>query len=369
MFSVEHQTLVFAHLGVKKNNTYEYDPETDKWTEKKNMPTARAGVTATVYNDKIYVIGGYLDVGTKLQRTSKVEIYDPKLDTWTTAPNMPTARSWAAASTVGNKIYVMGGAKNGNDSGTISTALPTIECFDIEKNSWSTLKDMPFSANITSQSIGDKIYVLGGFNYSSTYGTIYEYDPANETWTLKKETSLRTAMGTAIINGKIYLLGGSSNGPNGIMDTVEVYDPIDNSLNSFKNLTFSRVQNVAASVGNDLYVIGGTDGSTNGALKTVEMIKIANDENPEPEQPTTGNRAILVITMNTGFEKEFDLSMQEVNDFITWYENKQAGTGTASYAIDKHDNNRGPFSARKDYVIFDKILTFEVNEYNSVTNE
>ncbi|GJM70189.1 hypothetical protein HMSSN036_24050 [Paenibacillus macerans] len=261
-----------------------------------------------------------------------------------------------------------GGAKNGNDSGTISTALPTIECFDIEKNSWSTLKDMPFSANITSQSIGDKIYVLGGFSYSSTYGTIYEYDPANETWTLKKETSVRTAMGTAIINGKIYLLGGSSNGPNGIMDTVEIYDPIDNTLNSFKNLTFPRVQNVAASLGNDLYVIGGTDGSTNGALKTVEMIKIANDETPEPEKPS-GNRAILVITLDTGLEKEFDLSMEEVNAFITWYENKQAGTGTASYAIDKHNNNKGPFSARKDYVIFDKILTFEVNEYNSVTNE
>lgn len=82
----------------------------------------------------------------------------------------------------------------------------------------------------------------------------------------------------------------------------------------------------------------------------------------EPEQPT-GSRAILVVTMTNGLEKEFDLSMQEVNSFINWYEAKQAGSGKASYAIDKHDNNKGPFSSRKDYILYNRVLTFEVNEY------
>ncbi|MDP9698222.1 fibronectin type III domain-containing protein [Paenibacillus polysaccharolyticus] len=85
-------------------------------------------------------------------------------------------------------------------------------------------------------------------------------------------------------------------------------------------------------------------------------------EQPEPEQPSS-NRAILVVTMTTGLEKEFDLSMKEVNDYINWYETKQSGSGRASYAIDKHNNNKGPFISRKDYILFDRILTFEVNEY------
>jgi hypothetical protein len=84
---------------------------------------------------------------------------------------------------------------------------------------------------------------------------------------------------------------------------------------------------------------------------------------PDREQPS-GNRAILVVTMTTGLEKEFDLSIKEVNDFISWYEGKQAGSGSASYAISKHDNNKGPFSSRKDYMLFDRILTFEVSEYS-----
>ncbi|MEK3787255.1 hypothetical protein [Paenibacillus sp. FSL K6-1230] len=85
-------------------------------------------------------------------------------------------------------------------------------------------------------------------------------------------------------------------------------------------------------------------------------------EEPGTEQPS-GNRAIMVVTMTTGLEKEFDLSMKEVNNFIAWYEAKQAGSGKASYAIDKHDNNKGPFSSRKDYILYDRVLTFEVSEY------
>ncbi len=86
---------------------------------------------------------------------------------------------------------------------------------------------------------------------------------------------------------------------------------------------------------------------------------------PTPTPQPSGDRAILVITMDTGLEKEFDLSMSEVEAFISWYENKQAGSGKATYAIDKHDNNKGPFSSRKDYVIFNKVLTFEVSEYSA----
>lgn len=91
------------------------------------------------------------------------------------------------------------------------------------------------------------------------------------------------------------------------------------------------------------------------------------DPNPDPEpkpQPS-GDRAILTITMTNRLEKEFDLSMDEVNSFINWYDAKDAGTGPSKYAIDKHNNNKGPFNKRTDYVIFNNILSFEVNEYSS----
>ncbi|MEK3769635.1 discoidin domain-containing protein [Paenibacillus sp. FSL R5-0887] len=78
-----------------------------------------------------------------------------------------------------------------------------------------------------------------------------------------------------------------------------------------------------------------------------------------PEVPT-GNRAILTVTLTTGLEKEFDLPMSEVTTFLNWYD---SASESARYGIDKHENNKGPFSKRTEYVVHDKILTFEVSEY------
>lgn len=84
-----------------------------------------------------------------------------------------------------------------------------------------------------------------------------------------------------------------------------------------------------------------------------------NDPRPVP----SGDRAILVIMLQNGVEKEYDLSMSEVTSFVNWYESKSKGNGTVTFAINKHDNNIGPFKQRNDYIVYDKILHFEVNEY------
>nr|WP_254455500.1 kelch repeat-containing protein [Bacillus velezensis] len=134
----------------------------------------------------------------------------------------------------------------------------------------------------------------------------------------------------------------------------------------------------AASIGSKLYIIGGQSvydsisRQKTGLLNSVEMFDTSKqtDVNPDkPEDPkSNGDRAILTITMTTGLEKEFDLSMEEVNDFINWYDQKDSGTGPSRYEIDKHNNNIGPFENRKDHVIFKNILTFEVNEYSTNTS-
>ncbi|MGG4398215.1 hypothetical protein ABEX25_28495 [Paenibacillus thiaminolyticus] len=86
----------------------------------------------------------------------------------------------------------------------------------------------------------------------------------------------------------------------------------------------------------------------------------------EPGEPGgTGDRALLRITLINGADKEYDLSMQEVNAFIRWYEGRAGGTGPVTFTIDKHGNNKGPFKQRKDVIIYDKIITFEINSYEN----
>ncbi len=102
----------------------EYDPETDTWTRKADMPTARHSLSTCVVNGKIYAIGG-LDITTKA--LSIVEEYDPTTDTWTKKLDMPTARGGLSASVVNGKIYTFGGAAFWEGPG-----LPTVEEYDPE---------------------------------------------------------------------------------------------------------------------------------------------------------------------------------------------------------------------------------------------
>ena len=76
------------------------------------------------------------------------------------------------------------------------------------------------------------------------------------------------------------------------------------------------------------------------------------------------NRAILLVTLTNGLQKEYDLTMAEINTFIAWYDNRANSVGPARYIVNK-SYNKGPFVSRKDYLIFDKIQNFEVMEYVS----
>lgn len=57
------------------------------WRTRASMPTPRLEAGAAVINGKVYVVGGFS--GSALTTT---EAYDPATDTWTTRADMPTAR-------------------------------------------------------------------------------------------------------------------------------------------------------------------------------------------------------------------------------------------------------------------------------------
>ncbi|WP_254659708.1 hypothetical protein [Paenibacillus sp. KS1] len=106
----------------------------------------------------------------------------------------------------------------------------------------------------------------------------------------------------------------------------------------------------------------GEIGQSNEASATPNSVEVTP---PGTDEDQYGNRALLNIVLNNGISKEFDLSMKEVNAFIAWYEGRASGNGSVMFAFDKHNNNKGPFKNRKEYVFFDKIITFEVNGYDA----
>lgn len=69
------------------------------------LPTARSGIAAVTFDNKVYVFGGEGPEGA----FDENEVYDPKTDTWSTASPMPTARHGLGAAEVDGVIYVIGG--------------------------------------------------------------------------------------------------------------------------------------------------------------------------------------------------------------------------------------------------------------------
>ncbi|HDK7173660.1 TPA: Ig domain-containing protein [Clostridium botulinum] len=72
------------------------------------------------------------------------------------------------------------------------------------------------------------------------------------------------------------------------------------------------------------------------------------------------NNAILSISLVNGATKEYDVSMQEVEKFINWFEERSNGKGPSLYSFNKKIN---PYKTVKEYIVHDKIASFEVREY------
>ena len=87
-----------------------FDPSTGDWSNGAPIPTARGGVASAVHDGKIYVFGGEGDPNSPGQVFSQVEVYDVAADSWTELDPMPSPRHGFAGATIGDVIYLPGGA-------------------------------------------------------------------------------------------------------------------------------------------------------------------------------------------------------------------------------------------------------------------
>ena len=141
---------------VKELPTVEmYDPVTDMWTQKTNMPTARSTHTCAV-DGKIYAIGGaaFNNIRKKKPwRLDLVEVYDPATDTWAKAKSMNHARDSFAVSVVDGKIYVMGGTGWPQIPFHPGPFLSVVEVFNPKTNQWREIGDMPAAKSSHTASV------------------------------------------------------------------------------------------------------------------------------------------------------------------------------------------------------------------------
>ena len=236
----------WGHTNSVVNAIEEYDPANDAWIFKTPMPTARAGLTAAVYKNRIYCIGGWTE---DYSSTNVTEVYDPTTDTWETKAPIPKTDALLTANVVNGKIYVLPLWTTG-----------IFEAYDPETDSWSFRTAPPYEiTGFTSAVIGNKICFEGAQMTNGTFkGSIQTYNTATDRWSLLSTFPSRFGL---------YGSGGKTSGllaPESVYffmnNITDIYDASNDSWSTGSPMPTIRYCTGAAVVNDTFYVIGGRSG-------------------------------------------------------------------------------------------------------------
>jgi N-acetylneuraminic acid mutarotase len=158
--------------GCYRAESYEFNPATNTWVQRANLPVGRYGHVAEAVGNKIYIIGGSIS-GNEYSNT--VMEYDPVANTYVTKASMPTGRTEMGSAVYNGKIYVFGGSSNS------SSQLNIVEVYDPATNTWSAAENMPVAKpNVGVAEANGKLYLVGGSYGTTVYNQTWEYSPAQD---------------------------------------------------------------------------------------------------------------------------------------------------------------------------------------------
>jgi hypothetical protein len=177
-----------------------------------DMPTGRSDAAVALGPDgKIWVLGGM--VGSSA--VTKVEVYDPTKDSWSSATSMGTARAhFGAAFGNDGKLYVAGGPEAPNAS---AGASQTAEVYDSVSKMWTALPSLSVGRTglrLAKDATG-RLIAFGGYAYINYYQTEAEspesFTAGDSAWKPVTMTLVGARDGfglTTMADGSFLLAGG-----------------------------------------------------------------------------------------------------------------------------------------------------------------
>ncbi len=184
---------------------------------------------------------------------------------WQMFEAMPTARTEVVAVAIGDKIYVVGGFdKDGR-------AVNVVEVFDTANNSWVTVAPMPQALHHVGATTHEgKLYVVGGYKdgWIAT-NSLFIYDPATNQWKKGKEMpTARGALTAQFIDHTLYAVGGADHI---VFPVNEAYDHVDDKWETRASMPTPREHLASAVIDGKMYAIGGRQGSLSSNLDSNEV--------------------------------------------------------------------------------------------------
>ncbi|OON67443.1 kelch repeat-containing protein [Hymenobacter sp. CRA2] len=158
-----------SSYDIAEHLTLDLDAPNPTWVARAPLPNPRNHLGGVALNGKVYAIGGqHLDNETTENQAS-VHEYDPATDTWTAKANMPRTLGHITSTVLAlnNRIVVVAGVTN------IAGAVPNLIEFDPVANTWREITPLPERRHSpVAGVVGGRLLVTGG-----TYTQLH-----TETW-------------------------------------------------------------------------------------------------------------------------------------------------------------------------------------------
>ncbi|XP_062860884.1 kelch-like protein 36 [Trichomycterus rosablanca] len=141
-----------------------YHPVEDLWTYLAGLPRFTYGHAGTTHKGVVYISGGH-DYQIGPYRRDMLS-YDPSAgDSWAERQAMSLARGWHCMASLQDRIYVIGGSDDHEDSIERFDVLE-VEAFDPQTEQWSRVAPLRFPNSEAAVTVwDDKIYVMGGYTW------------------------------------------------------------------------------------------------------------------------------------------------------------------------------------------------------------
>ena len=213
------------HPGPVTAEVWKYDVASDTWAPGPPLPEPRAGGGLKLLGDRLHYFGGYqADRDTDAGDHWSLEAEGGK--EWRREADLPDPRGHVSAAVLDAKLYALGG-----DHGHDKTQIDVNSChrFDPGTKQWSAIAPLPDGRSHFESSTlihQGRILIVGGRCNSSkpprnVVGDLLEYDPKTDAWRVAGVLPVKVlAPAAAIFNGRIVVNGGGLNNPRPLTDAT-----------------------------------------------------------------------------------------------------------------------------------------------------
>jgi N-acetylneuraminic acid mutarotase len=253
----------FTEELAASNRVDVYDPATDSWTHKKDMPTQLTHLNPAIDGKTIWFAGGFKGKHPG-PVTNEVWKYDTAADSWTAGPSLPERRGGGGLAVVGRRLHCFGGYKADRNTNAGDHWSLSLE----GGKDWKREAGLPDPrGHVTAAVLEGKIYALGGCHGHDItqidVNSCHRYDPATKKW--RKIANLPDGRShfessTIVFKDRILVLGGrcnSSKPAKGIMGDILEYDPKADRWQVVGTIPQKLLAPSAAIIGERIVVTGG----------------------------------------------------------------------------------------------------------------